>query len=434
MYKHPLKRIWFISALGVIAIALYSTLGLAGFKLSQFIHYHNLWQVIAVNDRLDPYATNPAVKKQLHWYTDTARNRAYIHELSVNARPYLFYVYQQVEKHNTPAEMALLPMIESNYRPYKFSLTGATGLWQMMPGTASGLGVKINWWYDGRRDIRDSTAAALTHLNNLHNKFHNWLLALAAYNCGAGKVSSAIHYNKAHHQPTDFWHLNLPPQTKVYVPRLLALAEIFRHPHKYHVDVTPVANTTYFVAINMQKPLALHQVAKLADASNAVVRDLNPGFRRWLSNPHEKYRLLLPIANADIFQVNLAQMSVPKNWIHYHVAKGQSLSVLAMRFNTTIKAIKHINHLGSNQIRTKQKLLLPNSIHGKYIDFVKHHHGSISEDRLPGPKAVYHTVRHHETLIKIAAKYNVTPEQIRYWNELGYHHVIHPRQKLIIWQ
>ena len=180
----------------------------------------DLWQVINRSEKLQFDINQKDIQTQIRHYT---ANPHTLPTLANNAKPYLYYVYQQTQQQHMPVELALLPMVESNYNPFLYSSRGATGLWQIMPGTASGFNLDINWWYDGRRDIRASTQAAFTYLKYLHDYFDDWLLAIAAYNCGEGTVIKAIHHNKALHKPTDFWSLSLPYQTKNYLPKLLAL-------------------------------------------------------------------------------------------------------------------------------------------------------------------------------------------------------------------
>ena len=164
----------------------------------------DLWQAINHTENLLYNPQQSDIAKQITFYTKNSRT---IPILANNAQPYLYYIYQQTQIRHMPAELALLPMVESNYNPFLYSNQGATGLWQIMPGTASGFHLDINWWYDGRRDIRASTKAALDYLSYLHDFFDDWLLAIAAYNCGEGTVNKAIHHNQQAHLPTDFWSL-----------------------------------------------------------------------------------------------------------------------------------------------------------------------------------------------------------------------------------
>lgn len=142
-----------------------------------------------------------------------------------------------------PLELALLPAVESTYDPFAKSWGGARGLWQFMPATGRSLGLQKNRWYDGLRDVNASTKAALTYLTQLNDRFDgNWEHAIAAYNSGGGRVSSAINANRNAGKSTDFFALNLPKETRSYVPKLLALADILKNPNKYGVSLPPVPN------------------------------------------------------------------------------------------------------------------------------------------------------------------------------------------------
>ena len=358
-----------------------------------------------------------------------------IQTLTKNATPYLYYVYQQTQAHHMPAEIALLPLVESNYNPFLYSKRGATGLWQMMPGTASGFNLTINWWYDGRRDITASTKAALNYLNYLHDYFDDWLLAIAAYNAGEGTVQNAIKHNKALHKPTDFWSLALPAQTKKYVPKMLALAEIIQHPTKYQVTLAPIESQPYFFAAPMQGQIDLSLISSLAKTDISEIRKLNPGFRRWATAPDLDYQLLIPIDKADIFKINLSNVSnEPVTWVHYPIKSGDTLSQLAVTYHTKVSIIKKVNNLTSNALKINQTLLIPRTSNEPMTQFIPHTAKSIAEDDIPGPHRLEHTVVKYDTLTSIGARYHVSAAQLRYWNNLNYHHILTPGQHLIIWK
>ncbi len=397
-----------------------------------FFKEKSLWHAMSGQFRLLGYTNQPAVQREILWFS---RERVYIHELTRNARMYIYYVYQQALKRHMPAEVALVPMIESNYKPFNYSRTGAIGLWQMMPGTASGFGLKINWWYDGRRDVIGSTRAALDYLKYLHSYFGSWLLAMAAYDSGEGTVLQAIHYNRRHGRPTDYWSLPLPLETKNYVPKVLALAAIIHDPARYGLRLDPVPNTPYFTVIQMHRQMDLAKIAKLASTSRKIVRQLNPGFRRWATVPHEAYQLVLPIDNAKLFTMRLAELnSKHVSWMHHKVVAGDSLSKIASRYHTSSRIIKVVNRLKSDVLHIGQNLLIPESLHGNYRHFISHEHASITEDQIPGPKRVLYTVKARDSLWRIAARYHVTSNQIRYWNGLHNRHPLHTGQQIVIWK
>jgi membrane-bound lytic murein transglycosylase D len=403
-------------------------------QLSQYLPHprsSNLWQDLAGNFQLKQNLEQPAVQKQIHFLQ---HRQDYINELTHNAKPYIYYVYTQTQKNNMPAEMALIPMVESDYEPFGVSRTGATGLWQMMPGTASWLGIKINWWYDGRRNVVSSTNAALKHLRYLHSEFGSWLLAMAAYDAGDGAIRSAIRYNKRHHRPTDFWSLPLPKETKRYIPKLLALAAVIKGAEHYGIHLKPLENRPYFTAVKMQGQIDLSHVAKLATTDSNTVRHLNPAFRRWATAPAGDYWLLLPVDKARIFQTNLTQSEKKRvTWAYHQVQSGDTLSDLADHYHTTITILQQINHIKGPFIHTGQKLLIPRSKHIQ-LGRIKKAGKRIAEDKIPGPKRIAHTVKTKETLSTIAQRYRVKAGQIRYWNHLAYHDKLQANQQLIIWK
>lgn len=227
-------------------------------------------------------------------------------KMSAQASPYLYYVVEQVEKRNMPGEIALLPMIESAFEPKATSPKGAAGLWQFIPGTGRHFGLKQDKYYDGRRDITASTQAALDYLEFLHAKFNkNWILALAAYNAGEGTVQQAINRNKRAGKPISFWSLNLPKETKDYVPKLLALAEVVGHPEKHAISLPHIENKPYFMPVDPGKAMDFNKVAKLADIQVKEIQRLNPGYKQSSTHPKGPQQLILPTGNAEKLLDNL---------------------------------------------------------------------------------------------------------------------------------
>lgn len=196
---------------------------------------HSIWTRIHAGFQLPSDIQHEALETEINWF---AKHPEYIHRVIARADPFLYYIMEEIEKRNMPAELVLLPIVESAYQPFAYSHGRAAGIWQFIPSTGRMYGLKQNWWYDGRRDIYASTQAALNYLDNMHKQFDgDWLLALAAYNSGSGTVQRAIKRNKRLERPTDFWHLKLPKETSAYVPKLLALKEIIANPEKYEISL-----------------------------------------------------------------------------------------------------------------------------------------------------------------------------------------------------
>ena len=340
----------------------------------------NLWPVMSQQFTIPANSKQADVQKQLNW---DLHNPKYIHRLSENARPYLFYVFQETKKLHLPAELALLPMIESDYLPRGSSSMGAAGLWQLMPGLAADYGIKMNSFYDGRRSTTVSTRVALHFLSYLYQVFdHNWLLALAAYNSGPGTVMAAIQHNKERGLSTSFWALPLPKQTQDYIPKLLALATIIQNPKAYGIHLAPVPNKPLTTTVTINKQMELKTIATLAHTSVHTVKKLNPALKKSITPPHQVVTLVIPGDNKKAFVQNLkAQKDNPKKAVaikkttHTHVAKktththtahnhphlyavkrGEDLNKLAARYHTTAKHLMAINHLHHSTLQIGQKL------------------------------------------------------------------------------
>jgi membrane-bound lytic murein transglycosylase D len=361
------------------------------------------------------------------------RNQHHVNQLIKNATPYIYYVYQETKKLNMPAEVALIPMIESAYNPFAYSHRGAVGLWQMMPGTASGFRVTINWWYDGRRDVVASTRAALNYLSYLYGYFGDWLLAIAAYDSGEGTIEKAIQYNQRHHKPIDFWSLPLPTETKVYIPKLLALAAIISNPKYYEMNIPSIPNRPYFSVIDMDYQMDINKIATLADEKIDFIRQLNPGFKRWATLPNQAYALVIPQEKETTFRIKLNEMEHEKaiTWIHHSVQKGETLSSIANRYHTQVKIIQTINKLKTTTIYLNQSLLIPKSLQSLSKTSQMNIH-TLNEKKLPGPQQKIHYVASGETLASISNRYGLKSHEIIYWNQLK-SKILHPKQRLVLW-
>ncbi len=308
----------------------------------------SIWPVLVDHFDLQNNQTGQKdVQQQVEWYQ---RHPKYFHQVTINAQSYLYYIYQQTQKYHVPAEIALLPMIESDYRPVSRSSVGAEGLWQLMPGTASGYGVKMNWWYDGRRDVATSTRVAIRYLVYLHDVFdNNWLLAIAAYDAGSGTVQNAMRYNREHGQPTDFWALHLPRETEIYVPKLLALAAIVRHPTAYGFSLAPIADKPITTTVKIQKQMNIATIAHDAHISVHKTKELNPEFLQTKTPPHQSVTLVLPTSKAKIFK---KQMLVEKKQDDDAKSNAKNTAV-ASPVSITAKSESYIDKLFDKLIGDK---------------------------------------------------------------------------------
>lgn len=395
----------------------------------------NIWNKLAAEFAL-PYETpmNPEVRKQIEWYMS---NKTYLIKIAKRAEPYLYYIFQQVRKRNLPAELALLPIVESEYQPLAYSKVGAAGLWQIMPGTASGFGLKIDWWYDGRRDIKASTNAALNYFSYLGNFFNNnWILAIAAYDAGDGTVDAAIRRNAKCGKPTDFWHLPLSRETKSYVPKLLALATIIKYPEEYPINLPPIKNAPYLAEVDVGSQINLTQAAKMANMSLENLIKLNPGYNRWATDPDGEHKLLLPIDKVENFKLQLSRLPKSKRvtWKRYTVKNGDSLSGIAHKFKTTIPLLQHANDLKNNTLQQDHILLIPTATDKRaQTALASRHTDFLLNRKIPEIKITKHKVKPNDNMWTIAKKYHVKPQQIIFWNGMKKYTDLKIGQKLIIW-
>jgi membrane-bound lytic murein transglycosylase D len=328
--------------------------------ITRYRNADNIWDVLREEFSLQHNEDNPIVQEKIEWFMS---NQDFLLRSALRATPYLYYISQQLKKRHLPMELVLLPIIESGYNPFSLSTVGAAGIWQLMPDTASGLGVKQDWWFDGRRDVITSTRAALNYLAYLQSFFDgNWLYAIAAYNTGEGNVLSAIKRNIRDGKDTDFWSLPVAQQTKDYVPSLLALAIIISHPDRYPIYFPPVKNAPYLAQVDIGAQINLKYAATLAGISYKQLIQLNPGFTRTLTSSKGPYKLVLPIENIEQFTENFSRSSTihhPVNWIHYKVKSGDTLASISKKFSTTITSIRQLNHLSKNTLTHATNLLIP---------------------------------------------------------------------------
>jgi membrane-bound lytic murein transglycosylase D len=255
-----------------------------------------------------PQPERAEIASEIEWFS---LKNVYFDQIANRARPYLHHIVEEIERREMPLEIALLPIIESAYRPTAYSPAGAAGIWQIVPGTGKRFGLKQNAWYDGRRDILASTQAALDYLGILHKRFEgDWLLALAAYNCGEGAVGNAIERNRRAGLSIDFWSLDLPRETQEYVPKLLAISSIIADPSEHDLVLDPIPNRPYLQEIHTgEGQLSLERVAALTNMSIADLRSLNPGLMGSTTDPSGSHKLVIPISKARGLQQRLAAMA-----------------------------------------------------------------------------------------------------------------------------
>ena len=374
----------------------------------------------------------PRIQRERAWFE---RHQAYLDRVATRGDRYMHYIVEEVARRGLPMELALLPIVESAFQPFAYSHGRASGIWQFIPGTGRRYGLKQNWWYDGRRDIAESTRAALDYLEKLHKEFNNdWLLAVAGYNCGEGNIRKAIRRNLRLGKKIDFWSLRLPRETRTYVPRLLAVAAIVGEPDKYGLNLKPVPNAPYFNAVELDGQIDLALAAELAEISLEELYLLNPAYNRWATDPAGPHRLLVPTDKAAGFASRLAQLEPEKRvrWERHRIRSGESLSTIARRYRTTADIIKQTNNLRSSRIRAGKSLIVPIAARS-LTDY------TLSADargyRPPirsSSKRRQYVVRKGDTLWEIARRNRVSVGTLARWNGISRGDPIRPGQKLLV--
>jgi len=379
-----------------------------------------------------PY--NKRFAREYNWYR---KHPEYLERVQERAEPYLHFILEEAEKRNMPTELVLLPVVESAFQPFAYSPGRAAGLWQFIPSTGRMYGLHQNWWYDGRRDVMASTRAALDYLQSLAKRFDgDWNLALASYNAGAGTVRRAIRKNKKKKQPTDYWSLKLPKETMTYVPRLLAISQIFSGADEIGLTLRPIANEPQLAQVSIDNQIDLAKAADMAGITIEELYQLNPAYNRWATEPGKKAHLVVPVDNKMSFLQQLVQLD-PNDlveWQRYKIKKGDVLGKIAKKHNTTVDIIKDINKLKNSRIRAGKHLLIP--VASKNSDAYKL---SVAQ-RLKNKQSVKrkgskveHVVQPGDTLWDIARSYKVSHKRIASWNGIAPGDPLHIGQKLVLW-
>jgi len=377
---------------------------------------------------------NKRIQAQLDWFV---RNPAYVERVFTRAQRYLPFITAELEARDMPLELALLPIVESAYDPFAYSHGRAAGLWQIIPGTGRRFGIRQNWWYDGRRDVIDSTNGALDYLAYLVEFNHgDWELAVASYNSGEGNVRKAVRRNQARSRPTDFWNLSLSRETSSYLPKLLALVAIVRDPDAYGLTLPEIVNEPQFVVADVDGQLDLALAAELAGMELDALYSYNAGFNRWATDPGGPHRLVLPIEVADTFAAALA--AVPENervrWQRHKVKNGEAISQIAQQYHTTLTSIRAANNLKGNTIRAGSYLMIPVatkplSAYGKSADSRR----TKKQNTPRSGNRVDHLVASGESFWTISRQYGVGVRELAAWNGVAPRDTLSIGQKLVVW-
>ena len=366
-----------------------------------------------------PDLQNDLVNDREQWY---ANRPDYMQRMTERSSKYLFHIVEELERRGMPTELALLPYIESAFNPNAVSSAKAAGMWQFMPATGTYFDLKQNIFRDDRRDVLASTRAALDYLQKLYNMFGDWHLALAAYNWGEGSVGRAIARNQKQGVGTSYTDLNMPAETRMYVPKLQAVKNIVANPDAFKTELPLIENHPYFQTVDITHDIDVALVAQMAGIREQDFRALNPSFNKPVILAAGTPQILLPWDNAKVFQRNLEAHNKGQyaSWTVWTVPSTMSASEAAQRSGMSESDLRAVNNIPPRMlIKAGSALMVPRSTTSR--DNVSSHVADNAHIAL-APEIVTRrtTVRavKGDTVASVARRYKVSPAQVADWNDI----------------
>ena len=394
--------------------------------------YASAWDRMRSGFRL-PDHEDQRIERHRDYFADRPD---YFRRVSQRAAPWLHYILEAIQARDMPAEVALVPFVESAFRPFAYSHSRASGMWQIVPVTARHMGLERNWWYDGRRDVIAATDAALDYLQRLEERFNgDWLLALAAYNAGEGTVLRAVRRNRSADKPTDFWHLDLPTETERYVPRILALRDLISDPGAHGIAQLPeIRNEPGVAIVEMEHQLDLANAADMAGISMKRLYQLNPGLNRWATPPDGPHRLVIPADSETRFRKELAatQPDERMHWRRHEVSRGETLSGIARDYNTRIDLLRDANDINGSTIRVGQNLIVPVASQPAADYELSATQRLQSGDSGDERSRRRYTVERGDSFWTIARRYGVGVRELASWNDMSPRDTLQPGDELVV--
>jgi membrane-bound lytic murein transglycosylase D len=385
----------------------------------------DLWHRIRVGFQLEPL-DSPLVMDHEDWYSSRPE---YIKRFVDRGSLYLHYIVEQVEKRGMPMEVALLPVIESAFTPKAMSRAKASGIWQFIPSTGKNYGLTQNWWRDNRNDVIAATDAALNYLQRLHEMFGNWELALAAYNCGEGCVGRAIAANQKRGLPADYLSLKLPPETRNYVPKLVAVKNIVLSPGTYGIEIDSIPDSPYFATVEAPARIDVKLAASLAEMDEDEFVALNPAHNKPVAvSSSGMNTLVLPVDKVETFRENLEGYDKPLvSWTTYRAKRGESIHTIARRHGLPTGQLRAANDSirldRRGRLRWAAPVLVP-------IRAAAAKASPAARMVKVSSRAETYVVRAGDTLYGIAQRFNTGLEALLSLNRLSKRSVIQPGLRL----
>ena len=366
-----------------------------------------------------PDLDNDLVRNREQWY---ASRPDYMLRMTERSRPYLFHIVEELERRQMPMELALLPFIESAFNPQAVSSAKAAGMWQFMPATGKFFDLKQNLFRDERRDVLESTRAALDYLQKLHSMFGDWHLALAAYNWGEGSVGRALARNKAKGLPLTYSDLRMPNETRFYVPKLQAIKNIVAQPEAFNTQLPLIQNHPYFKSVAIDRDIDVAMAAKLANVSLEDFKALNPAMNRPVILAAGTPQILLPWDNAQVFESNMQANPERRlsSWTAWQAPRTMRAEEVAKQVGMTTEQLRSVNGIPARMlVKTGSTLLVPRQ--GKLDNDVTEHLAD-NGHLLLAPEVVLRKImvkaRPGDTLARLASRHGVSAANLADWNRL----------------
>ncbi|WP_353234570.1 transglycosylase SLT domain-containing protein [Diaphorobacter ruginosibacter] len=368
-----------------------------------------------------PDLQNDLVSDREQWY---ASRPDYMLRMTERSSKYLFHIVEELERRGMPTELALLPYIESAFNPQAVSTAKAAGMWQFMPATGSYFDLKQNAFRDDRRDVLASTKAALDYLQKLYGMFGDWHLALAAYNWGEGSVARAIARNEKLGLGTSYAELNMPAETRMYVPKLQAVKNIVADPEKFHSELPLIENHPYFQAVDITRDIDVALVASLANIREEDFRALNPSLHKPVILAAGMPRILLPWDNAQVFRKNLSAYNDGQyaSWTVWSVPSTMSVASAAQRIGISEADLRKLNGIPPRMmIKAGSALMVPRAATtSQDVSSQLADNGQIAfTPEVVTRRTVVHALKRGETVASIAQRYRVRTSDVADWNDVA---------------
>ncbi|HTN48440.1 MAG TPA: transglycosylase SLT domain-containing protein [Burkholderiaceae bacterium] len=379
----------------------------------------DLWQRVRTGFRMPDLDTRLA-DQRTRWYAEQVE---YFARMAQRSSRYLYYIVEEIERRGMPTELALLPFVESAFQPEAVSSAKAAGLWQFIPSTGRDYALEQTMWKDERRSVIDSTRAALDYLQKLYDMFGDWHLALAAYNWGEGSVSRAIDKNRRAGRSTAYTSLKMPLETQHYVPKLQAVKNIVAEPEKYGIELPPVPNSPYFVAVQKSRDIDVGTAARLAEMTPEEFRELNPQFNRPVIVGAAAPTLLLPADRADTFNANFAAWEATgqplASWTTYRLQPADTLTSVAKRAGISEQQLREANSVPPRyRLAAGSTILIPRDETMDDISAASLDARFALVPEASNLRKVTYRVRRGDTLHSVARRYNVSERDVIVWNNL----------------